>query len=110
MEKKKDLDYYLNLPWKIHVEMIPDNLGGGWKASIPLLGEWTCLGDGDTVKEALVDLANRFCRLISEYIERGVEIPEPEPVSGSYFRLSRLLKTNGERREKNGQATKCIQT
>ena len=91
MKKKKDLNYYLDLPWEIHIEMIPDELGGGWKASIPLLGEWTCLGDGDTVKEALTDLAHRFCRLITEYLERGEEIPEPKPISGKYFRLSQFL-------------------
>jgi len=92
MEKrKKDLEYYLNLPWRINITKIPDNLGGGWKVSIPLLGDWTCLGDGDTLEEAFSDLAQRFCRLIKEYIERGIEIPEPEPVCGEYTRLSQFL-------------------
>ena len=100
MRKEKDLDYYLNLPWRIKVEQIPDELGGGWKASIPLLGEWTCIGDGDTVREALVDLAHRFCRLVTEYLERGIEIPEPEPIEG-YVRLSKWLREVKDGKERN---------
>jgi len=33
----KNLDYYLNLPYKIELKKIPQNQGGGWGAFMPEL-------------------------------------------------------------------------
>ncbi len=49
--KVKDLDYYLNLHYKI--ELIPQE-DGGWGALIPELPG--CVSGGDTTAEALVML------------------------------------------------------
>ena len=78
MERNKGINYYLNLPWEIKIKRIPEEEGGGWIASIPLLGEWTCIGDGDTKEEALKDLEQRLKRIIKDYLKRDIPIPEPE--------------------------------
>lgn len=35
------------------LESIPDSEGGGYRAYVPDMGEWTCQADGDTPEEAL---------------------------------------------------------
>jgi len=52
-EKEKDIEYYMKLPYKIIIEPIPKNEGGGYSASIPQLGEYAFTGDGKTIQEAL---------------------------------------------------------
>jgi len=78
VKKGKDINYYLNLPWEIKIKRIPEEEGGGWVASIPLLGEWTCIGDGDTREEALKELDERLKKIIKDYLKKGIEIPEPK--------------------------------
>jgi len=71
------MNYYLDLPWEIKLKRIPEERGGGWVASIPVLGEYRCLGDGKTKKEALKNLDRMLKNVIKESIEAGLEIPEP---------------------------------
>ena len=35
---KKDLDYYMNLPYTIEIIRIPDSQGGGFSARLPEVG------------------------------------------------------------------------
>ena len=57
----KDLQYYLNLPYKIEIKKIPDKEGGGWGAFMPEFDKVALLwGDGDTPDEALKDLRDAF--------------------------------------------------
>ena len=75
---KKDLDYYLNLDYKIIVEKIPEKDGGGYEAYIKELGKYTCNGCGETYQEAIGDLLEYKDELIKEWHAKGYSIPEPE--------------------------------
>ena len=75
---KKDLEYYLNLPYKIEIEPIPEEEGGGYLARLPLFGRMGITGDGETIEEALSDLKDFKKRNFEHYLKEGREIPEPE--------------------------------
>lgn len=77
---KKDLDYYLNLPYEIVVRKNPENEGGGYGAFIPLFKKIAFFfGDGDSPEEALKDLKEAFSATLESMIEDGDYIPEPDP-------------------------------
>ena len=70
-------DYYMQLPYTIEVTPIRPEEGGGWTACIPLLGRYSCVGDGETYEEAIEDLKKSQEDLIESMLEKGLEIPEP---------------------------------
>ena len=76
-QTKKNVAYYLSLPYAIEVQPVSQQDGGGFTACIPLLGRWSAIGDGDTELEAITDLHTALPSLIEEWIKREVEIPEP---------------------------------
>lgn len=106
---EKEIREYLGLPWEneFKISRIPENEGGGFKASIPLLGENRCVGDGDTVEEAIANLREVLEDLLEDYLQKGWEIPKPkseEGYSGTiivrttrsiHARLSREAKNQG---------------
>jgi len=75
---KKDLQYYLDLPYDIKIREVPKEEGGGYLACIPLLGENRCEGYGKTRLEALEDLDGVKTHLFNDYLSRGLEILEPQ--------------------------------
>ncbi|MBN1931451.1 MAG: type II toxin-antitoxin system HicB family antitoxin [Desulfobacterales bacterium] len=75
---KKDLNYYLALPYKIEIIPIAEEEGGGYLARLPQFGTLGIVGDGDTKEEALADLAENQKDRFRQYIEEGLEIPEPD--------------------------------
>jgi predicted HicB family RNase H-like nuclease len=75
---KKNIDYYLNLPYTIEVVPIPDHEGGGYLAQLPELGKFAIIGDGDTPEEAISDLNNLKKKRFRYYLEEGIKIPEPK--------------------------------
>jgi predicted HicB family RNase H-like nuclease len=75
---KRDLDYYLNLPYRIEIEPIAEEDGGGFAARIPELGRYTLVGDGQTIEEAVESLQEIKEIMFQEWIEKGIPIPEPE--------------------------------
>ena len=72
------LEYYLNLPYKIEVEPIPEKDGGGFIARLPELGRYAVAGSGDTAKEAIQNMNKIKEILLKEWLEEGVSIPEPK--------------------------------
>ncbi|PAF50839.1 type II toxin-antitoxin system HicB family antitoxin [Helicobacter sp. 13S00477-4] len=75
---KKDLNYYLNLPYDILIKKIPQEEGGSYSAFMPDFKEIAFFyGDGDTPQEALKDLREAFEATLESMINRGVFIPEP---------------------------------
>ncbi|QTA84191.1 toxin-antitoxin system HicB family antitoxin [Desulfonema magnum] len=76
---KKDLNYYLHLPYKIEIVPIPPEDGGGYEASLPEIGRFAIVGDGETPAEAIADLERIKAEQFSYYLERGTDIPEPNP-------------------------------
>lgn len=69
---KKDLDYYMNLPYPIEIIKIKEEEGGGFQARILLLGKYAFLGDGETIEESLNDLEKVKKYLFQEYLEKGL--------------------------------------
>ena len=75
---KKDLDYYLALPYRMEVLPIPEKEGGGFLARLPQFGKLGIIGDGESPEEAIRDLnVNKKLRL-ARYLAEGLEIPEPQ--------------------------------
>jgi len=81
---KKDLDYYMSLPYLIEVVPIPDSEGGGYTAQMPQLGRFAIVGDGDTPEEAMADLKTFKRERFAAYLGDGIEIPEPVPEKEDY--------------------------
>ena len=77
-ELKKDLNYYMSLPYRIEVEPISPEDGGGFAASMPQLGKYSVVADGETPEEAIRNLEEIKRERFSEYIHQGVAIPEPQ--------------------------------
>jgi predicted HicB family RNase H-like nuclease len=93
---KKDLEYYLKLPYVIEVVPIPEAQGGGFSARLPQIGRFAVTGDGETPEEAIADLELSKKERLAWYLERGIQIPEPEEeteeFSGRFLvRLPKIL-------------------
>jgi antitoxin HicB len=87
---KKDLDYYLKLPYTI--ELIPDS-EQGWFVRIKELHG--CMSQGDTIEEAYEMIQDAMRGWLEVAIEDNIPIPEPAPdedYSGKFVvRLPRSL-------------------
>lgn len=92
---KKNLEHFLTLPYRIELQPILAENGGGFVACIPLLGRYAVQADGETPDEALEKLEEIKRERLSAYLESGVSIPEPEPeenFSGKFvLRIPRYL-------------------
>lgn len=74
---EKNLEYYMNINYPIEILKIIEEEGGGFQASIPLLGKYAFLGDGETIEEAITNLEETKKYLFQKYLEQGIPIPEP---------------------------------
>lgn len=81
---KKDLKYYMSLPFKIEINFIPKEKGSGVEASIPELGRAAFLGYGKSIEEALEDLEETKKENFEEIIKKRTDIPEPEKYRKEY--------------------------
>ena len=89
----KDLEYYLNLPYKIEIEKIPENDGGGYCAMMPeFKGAALFWGDGKSEVEALKDLKLAFKSALTGLIESGKKIPEPKAKTDKTKSIAITLK------------------
>jgi|LSQX01.1.fsa_nt_gb predicted RNase H-like HicB family nuclease len=108
---KNSLKELLQLNYKVEIEKIPDSEGGGYCASIPLLGKNACRGDGDTVEEAYESLDSIKEYLFKKWLSEGTNIPVPlndniEDVSGKFLlRLPKELHYDLHRRAKENETT-----
>jgi len=75
---KKDINYYMQLPYITEVKKIKKEDGGGYLVSIPQLGKYAFRADGSTLEEAFENLENVKEFLFKKYIYDGVYIPEPK--------------------------------
>ena len=73
----KNVDYYLGLDYPILLEAIPEDLGGGYNASIPSLGSESFRGYGKSVEEAVSNLNKAKEYLFKAILKTNVSIPEP---------------------------------
>ncbi len=74
--KKKDLNYYLTLPYTTVVEKRDDGQGPYYVARILELPH--CLIHGDTPEEAVSELSDVKRDWLEDCLERRIHIPEPE--------------------------------
>jgi antitoxin HicB len=81
---KKHIDYFMRLRYDIHISSIPAIEGGGFEASIPVLGRYTFIGDGATIEEALADLERTKEENFKSLLKEGIEIPEPKDKQEEY--------------------------
>lgn len=74
----QNLEYYLNLPYKIEITKISDSDGGGYCAIMPdFKGVALFYGDGATKKEALDELEVAFRITLETLIKDNAYIPLP---------------------------------
>lgn len=69
----KDLQYYLELPYRI--EFIPDTEEGGYTVSHPDLPG--CISVGETIEEAMANIEDAKKEWLIASLEEGNYIPEP---------------------------------
>ena len=74
----KDLKYYMNLNYNIVIYKYSEEEGGGFRASIPQLGDAAFVADGDTIDEAVTNLDIVKKEIFSHWLENGVKIEEPK--------------------------------
>lgn len=76
----KDLNYYLNLPYNMQVQKLPNDssYNGEYKAFYKEYPK--IIGVGSTEIEAVVELKETFADYIEIAIEDGLEITEPKVV------------------------------
>ncbi len=79
---KKDLEYYLSLPYTITLKR---GTGGGedyWIARVVELPH--CMTHGATQEEALADIEDAKKEWIESNLEDGLAVPEPAKYTGQY--------------------------
>jgi antitoxin HicB len=106
----KNLEYYMALKYRLEVEEIPDELGGGISLSIPLLGRESVVSDGETYDEAKNHLEIIKREFFEYCILQKIEIPEPEEEQEAYsgkflIRVPKALhRTIAKRAKENGSS------
>ena len=69
---KRDLDYYLNLPYRI--EIVPSPEGGYAAKVVELPG---CISQGQTLEEVAVNIEDAKVCWLEVALEESMPIPEP---------------------------------
>lgn len=100
---KKDLAYYMALPYRLHIEKMED---GNYYAHYYELGQAVAHGDGATIEEAVKEADISKELLFEVMLEDGDPIPEPNShdYSGKLnFRMPKSLHRQlAERAEREG--------
>ena len=80
----KKLSYYLQLPYRIHVE--PQEFEGEifYTAYAKELGKYSCYGTGDSPEEAIQSFLSAKDDFIRFLCEKGEKIPEPDMTARDY--------------------------
>lgn len=63
--------------YRIVLEPLSAEDGGGWAATVPALNG--CMGDGDTPLEALLDVEAAIDEWIDEAVKSGIPFQQPQP-------------------------------
>lgn len=75
MKEKKNIKYYMNLPYNTILEQWDDGRGPYWVARVAELPH--CLIHGDTPQEAVTELEEVKRDWLESNLKRGLKIPEP---------------------------------
>ena len=97
----KNIDYYLNLPYRM--EITPDIDEGGYVVSYPeLVG---CLSQGETIEEAINNAQEAKKEWLLATLEDGMTIPKPQSsnkYSGTFkLRIPKSLHQSLAKHAKN---------
>lgn len=79
---RKNLDYYLRLPYTITLKRGSGDGGEYWVARVLELPH--CMTHGATPQEALRDIEDAKAEWIKSNLEDGLPIPEPAHYTGQY--------------------------
>lgn len=74
---KKDVKYYLNLPYEIKITRLEDGDYFAQYIDKALSKAVLMSGDGKTPNEAIEDLRNAFACFLTDALQHGEFIPEP---------------------------------
>lgn len=77
---KKDIHYYMSLPYTVLLKASPD---GGYGVSIAELPG--CISQGETIDEAIRMIEDAKLCWLETALEEGHEIPEPAGVGGEDY-------------------------
>jgi antitoxin HicB len=80
MKEKKNIEYYMSLPYHTILEQWDDGRGPYWVARVAELPH--CMIHGNTPQEAVSELEEVKRDWIESNLKRGIKIPEP--VSSKY--------------------------
>lgn len=75
---KKDINYYMELPYKIELHRISPDEGGGFIAEVPDLGRLSTNAWGKTADDALSMLEEIKRDNIEDLLAQGLDVPEPQ--------------------------------
>lgn len=75
MDLEKQIEKYVNLPYKIEIEEVTDEDGKYYYASIPELGKFTCYAVGKTIQEAVDNLQITKKVTIEDLLKSGKTVP-----------------------------------
>lgn len=90
---KKDIHYYLNLPWTYTVETMVEE---GEKIYIVHVNELPGIStDAQTLTEAMDLIKDAMIAAINLYLEQGEEVPEP--IDESQFKGNIAYRTSSKR-------------
>lgn len=93
----KDLAYYMSLNYPVELRRLTADEGGGYMATIPQLGSYAFVGDGETPTDALAHLEVVKQDWFEELLSKDIAIAEPvieeeETYSGKFIvRLPKSL-------------------
>jgi len=76
--QRGQLAYYMGLDYEMEVKRLTPEDGGGYIATIPLLGRMSVTGAGDTIHEAIEIMKEVKETILTMMLEDGDEIPEPD--------------------------------
>lgn len=77
MDKAISQEQWNALRYPVSLHQLSEEEGGGWLATIPLLGQAAFTADGETAAEALEELETLRRKLYEEVIASGQPIPLP---------------------------------
>jgi antitoxin HicB len=95
--EKKDISYYLSLPYSIHIQAEAE---GGFFARVEELKG--CMTQGESMEEVARNIQDAMEAWLTTALDRGIAIPEPETYSGKFVlrvpkSLHRKLSENAQR-------------
>ncbi len=80
----------MKLRYPIEITEFSEDDGGGYMATIPQLGKYTFIGDGDSIEEAIKDLEEVKKHYFELFLNEGIEIPYPKTTEEDIFFSGKL--------------------